>query len=63
MRFPDEEAQYEFREFGKFQFIYFSSLNFKDLFKYSYASSLAYTSSMGTVTTDIVLAANKVIKF
>ena len=30
--FSDEEAQYKFRKFGKFQFIYFSLWNFKDLF-------------------------------
>ena len=30
--FPDEETQYKFRKFGKFQLIYFSLLNFKDIF-------------------------------
>ena len=30
--FPDEETQYKFRKFGKFQLIDFSSSNFKDIF-------------------------------
>ena len=29
---PDEKTQYKFQKFGKFQLIYFSLLNFKDLF-------------------------------
>ena len=30
--FPTEETRYKLRKFGKFQFIYFCLLNFKDLF-------------------------------
>ena len=30
--FPDKESQYKIQKFGKFQLIYFSLLNFKDIF-------------------------------
>ena len=36
--FPDEETQYKFKKFRNFQFIYFSLLNFKDIFKQNYAA-------------------------
>ena len=40
--FLDEETRYKFQNFGKFQFIYFSLLNFKDLFNTNYCQLNLY---------------------
>ena len=58
MRFPEEEAQYKFK---KFQLIYFSLLNFKDLFNNYVLTSSVSTGRAKIYPTSLAASASIVL--